>query len=240
VKPLLQNLTAARYTNRPVESWPPFVGTLHEINVPRGVVPNPIPQPVGGANINNVVTLFNRTRDIPGEIAECGVFRGSTLVPLAIYLRQQGIKKTIHGFDSFEGFAESIAKDMELGGADIECKRPGGMNETSYELVAGKVRLFHLENVQLHRGFFEHTLQQCSTLTFSFVHLDCDVYDAYMECLKFFYPRMPAGGIILFDEYNDPPWPGCNKAIDEFLADRPERCQLIDRDNYQKYYIVKQ
>jgi hypothetical protein len=104
-KPLLQSLTAAAYTNRPVESWPSFVGTLHEINVPRGVVPNPIPQPVGGANINNVVTLFNRTRDIPGEIAECGVFRGSTLVPLAIYLRQQGINKTIHGFDSFEGFA---------------------------------------------------------------------------------------------------------------------------------------
>jgi O-methyltransferase len=114
------------------------------------------------------------------------------------------------------------------------------MNETSYELVAGKVRLFNLQNVELHRGFFENTLQQCAKLTFSFVHLDCDVYDAYMECLKFFYPRMPVGGIILFDEYNDPPWPGCNKAIDEFLADRPERCELIDRDNYQKYYIVKQ
>ena len=57
--------------------------------------------------------------------------------------------------------------------------------------------------------------------------------------LEFFYPRVTSGGVILFDEYNDPPWPGCNKAVDEFLADKPETLQEIERDNHVKYFIRK-
>lgn len=239
-KPALLRFTAAVYRNRPLPSWPPFVGRIHDISVPRGVIPHSVPQPSGAANINNLISLFKRTHTIEGEIAECGVYRGGTLIPLAVYATQQGIPKILHGFDSFEGFAESIVDDLRLGGVDLAYKHPGGMNETSYELVFEKVRLFKLQNVRLHKGFFEHTLQDCSTLSFSFVHLDCDAYGAYLECMRFFYPRLRRGGIILLDEYNDPPWPGCNKAVDEYLADKPERCQVISNDNYEKYYIVKE
>jgi len=238
-RPALQVLTASLYRNRPVSSWPPLVGRIHDINVPRGVTPHPSPIPAGEANINNLLHLLNETRNIKGEIAECGVYRGASLITMAIYVRQQGIPKTLHALDSFEGFASSIVKDMELGGEDIDHKHPGGMNETSYDLVAGKVSRFGLNNVRIHKGFFENTLPGLANLTFSFVHLDCDAYDAYKVCLEFFYPRMSTGGIILFDEYNDPPWPGCNKAVDEFLADKTERLRLIALDNYQKYYIVR-
>jgi hypothetical protein len=51
---------------------------------------------------------------------------------------------------------------------------------------------------------------------------------------------MAPGGVILFDEYNDPPWPGCNRAVDEFLADKPEKLELINMNNYQKYFIMRQ
>jgi len=95
-----------------------------------------------------------------------------------------------------------------------------------------------LNNIRLYSGFFDKTLQQCAVPTFSFVHLDCDAYEPYRECLAFFYPRLARGGIILLDEYNDPAWPGCNKAMDEFLSNRPERLQVIAKDNYEKYYIV--
>lgn len=46
-------------------------------------------------------------------------------------------------------------------------------------------------------------------------------------------------GIVLFDEYRDPPCPGCNKAVDDFLADKPERPQRIERQNYQNYFFRK-
>jgi hypothetical protein len=47
------------------------------------------------------------------------------------------------------------------------------------------------------------------------------------------------GGVILLDEYDDPPWPGCNKAVDEFLADKPEKPVAIQSDNFVKYFIRK-
>jgi len=71
------------------------------------------------------------------------------------------------------------------------------------------------------------------------VHLDCDLYESYRTCLEFFYPRLSMGAVVLFDEYNDPTWPGCNKAVDEFLADKKERCLEIESDNQLKYFIRK-
>lgn len=239
-KPVLRPLTAALYLGRPLATWPPLVGRIHGISVPQAVVPHPTPLPIGTANINNLIALLEKTRNVEGDIAECGVYRGASLVPMAVWVKQQGLNKTLFGFDSFEGFAESIVRDQEMGGADIECKRPGGMNETSYDLVANKVKALHLKNVRLYKGFFERTLPEVSSRRFSFVHLDCDAYDPYRECLNFFYPRLAPGGIILLDEYNDPPWPGCNAAVDEFLSQQGASLQMIALDNFEKYYIVKE
>ena len=130
--------------------------------------------------------------------------------------------------------------DRALGGTDPDYKIPGAMNDTSYQLVQGKLKLFGLNNVELIQGFFEQTFPHFSSLVLSFVHLDCDAYQAYKECLEFIYPRLSPGGVILFDEYNDPPWPGCNKAVDEFLAGKPEQLESITKDNRIKYFFVKQ
>jgi O-methyltransferase len=238
-KPVVRPLTASFYSSRPLQSWPAIIGRIHEISVPRGVIPHATPLPIGTANINNLISLMESTREVPGDIAECGVFRGNSLVPMAIYAREKGIAKKLYGFDSFEGFAESVVEDLKLGGTNDEWKKPGGMSETSYGLVSGKIRTFGLQNIELVPGFFEVTFPKFTNHKFSFVHLDCDAYAAYRDCMIFFYPRLSPGGIVSFDEYNDPPWPGCNKAIDEFLADKPEKLQVIAKDNYEKYYIVK-
>jgi hypothetical protein len=45
---------------------------------------------------------------------------------------------------------------------------------------------------------------------------------------------------ILLDEYNDPPWPGCNLAVDEFLSNKPEKLMEISLgSNYQKLYFSR-
>jgi len=228
------------FLDKPIATWPAIVGVVHDIRVPRGVRPQPVSSPAGYANINIILALVERVASVPGDQAECGVFRGSTLVPTAIFLKQNKIKKHLFGFDSFQGFDESVTKDMALGGSKDEQRKVGGFSETSEELVGGKLRLFGAEgSVTLVPGYFHNSLPACANNRFSFVHLDCDTYDSYKECLSFFYPRLNRGGVVLFDEYNDPAWPGCNMAIDEFLADKPEKPQRIERDNFQKFYIEK-
>jgi len=159
---------------------------------------------------------------------------------MAIYLRQKGSPKRVLGFDSFEGFPESIQIDLELGGANLDSdKKVGGLSETSLELVQSKVDRFDLTNVELVKGYFKESLQRYRDHQFSFVHLDCDMYSSYKECLEFFYPRLTSSGVLLLDEYNDPAWPGCNKAVDDFLSGKPEKVQSIVCDNYQKFFFVK-
>jgi hypothetical protein len=238
--PLIQRLIASPYLNVPPEKWPGRVARILDLNMPQSLDRFRSPTPACGANINNILALLERARNVEGDIAECGVFRGASLAVMGLWVTQQGIDKTIHGFDSFKGFSPTIAKDIEMGGLPLNAKRPGGMSETSYGLVYSKVSALRLHNIKLHAGFFDRTLSQVEGSTFSFIHLDCDTYDAYVECLGFFYPRLSSGGIILLDEYDDPAWPGCNKATDEFLRGKPEKLQPICEDNYLKYYFVKQ
>lgn len=236
----LRVLPVDTHLSRPLSSWQGLFGVIHEISVPRGVRSKSTPTPLCPANINVILALVERTAGVPGDLAECGVFRGSSLVPTAIYLQQNKIRKHIFGFDSFQGFDEVVNKDVALGGTKDKQRRLGGFSETSEALVVGKLRRFKVEQgVTLVPGYFRDSLQKCAQSRFSFVHLDCDTYDSYSECLRFFYSRVNPGGIILFDEYNDLAWPGCNMAVDEFLADKPEKLQLITKDNYQKFYIEK-
>ena len=39
---------------------------------------------------------------------------------MALYVKQQGIPKSIYGFDSFEGFPEGADADRSLGGEENE------------------------------------------------------------------------------------------------------------------------
>jgi hypothetical protein len=237
----LTQLPLAKWVKKmDIHQWPAWLGYIYGIEVPKGVVANPEPLPSGSANINIILELIEKTVSLEGNFAECGVFRGHTLLPLALSLRTKGVSKRVYGFDSFQGFDSAIEKDLKLGGAENDQKQIGGFSHTSYSSLVKKVRLLGLDSsIRLVKGYFKDTLNSYSAERFCFVHLDCDIYESYRECLHFFYPRMVTGGIILFDEYNDPPWPGCNQAVNEFLADKPERLQEIVRDNYVKYWIAK-
>jgi hypothetical protein len=240
VRQALGPVTAALFIRVPLNSWPAFVGRIHGIKTPKGTVRRSVPEPLGGANINILLELLRRTAHLQGAVAECGVFQGDSLIPMAIYLRQAGSTKAVYGFDSFEGFGDTIDEDNKLAHTELHPDAHRlGYSDTALDLVERKVKAFSLSNVRLIRGYFQTSLQLCRETAFSYVHLDCDTYTAYRDCLNYFYPRMADNGIISLDEYDDPPWPGCNKAVDEFLVEHPETLQQICLDNHIKYYFVK-
>jgi len=214
---------------------------LLDVKTPRNLTQKAVLSPEGGSNINIILALLlDRARDVPGDVAECGVLKGSSLSAIALYLRESGLAKHVFGLDSFQGFDKSVRKDIELGGAANAEKRVGGFDGTSLAHVSAKLACLGLLNtVTLISGYFADTLETLPAANFSFVHLDCDLYDSYKQMLAYFYPRMSYGGIILLDEYNDPPWPGCNLAVDSFLADKPEKPVAISINNYEKYFIEK-
>jgi len=227
-------------TMRPIENCPGWLGRLHKLNVPGNVEPNEQESPAGASNIRIIFRLLEPALALEGDYAECGVWHGSTLISVGLFVQHRASGKRVLGFDSFQGLSNSVSRDVALGGVGDPNKRVGGFSDTSYEAVRSQVERFRLpETVTLVPGYFQDTLHKHADARFCFVHLDCVLYDSYRQCLEFFYPRVSRGGIILLDEYRDPPWPGCTQAVDEFLVGKPEKIQEIKSDNHIKYFLRK-
>src|SRR5262249_10334737 len=143
----------------PVERCPAFYADLLGVKVPRSVRPLPAKRPEGGSNINILFELLGRAASVPGDVAECGVFRGASLLGLGLFVRQRRLGKLVRGFDSFEGFDADVEIDLRLGGRHDEDKKVGGFANTSDAAIGRKVAGLGLEDVvRLHKGYFRGTL----------------------------------------------------------------------------------
>lgn len=222
-------------------NWNYWGGRLFDVKLPGRVKSFESPSHGGSANINIIMHLLAKSEHLSGDIAECGVFQGATLVPVTYMMDKFGDERQIYGFDSFEGFGSAAAIESEkdtTGHIDLETEM---FQQTSVSLIKDKLKLTRTNTKNLHlvKGYFENSLPAYSDHSYSFVHLDCDLASSYITCLEFFYPRMNKGGYILFDEYLDPIYTIATEAIDKFFEDKPEKPIRIERDNYIKYFIQK-
>jgi O-methyltransferase len=151
-------------------------------------------------------------RDLEGDAVECGSYRGGGAALIGQVL--EGTGKTVHVCDSFEGLPAPGEKD--------NFHHEGDFNDTSAARVRDGLRSLGI-SAELHVGFFDQTLPALAGHRFAFAHIDVDLYSSVRECLEFCYPRMSAGGIMIFDDYAAPTCHGAKAAVDEFFAERPER-----------------
>jgi hypothetical protein len=178
---------------------------------------------------------------VEGDIVECGVASGASLFAQALFLERKQPHRTIYGFDSFEGLPEiSDEDDPEV---DSERKFKGKFGQYSKEaviarLVSGGIPEDYVDrHINLVKGWFEETLPGFSK-PIALLHIDVDLYQSYLDVLENLYPKVSKGGIVAFDEYQDPLWVGASKAIDEFFGDDVEICESEVVPG--KYYLVKQ
>lgn len=157
--------------------------------------------------------LLTLVRDIckkrKGNLAEVGVFRGGT----AKLICEVKGSNNLYLFDTFEG----LPKPSE---ADKESKfEEGEFKETSLEEV--NKYLSKYSNFSLIKGLFPKSVPKyLFKKKFIFVHLDVDLYESTLESLKFFYPRMESGGIIISHDYST--HNGVKQAFDEYFKNKPE------------------
>jgi hypothetical protein len=149
---------------------------------------------------------------IRGDVAELGVYRGSTAVLMAKLARLFG--STAYLLDTFDGF-----HDSDLGSADrykVQHFRRSSIEEVR-DLVGDA-------NVRFVQGRFpESAVQIDASACFCLVHIDCDVYIPYMAALQYFYSRLVPGGFLIMHDYMSLHWDGAERAVDEFFVDKPEK-----------------
>ncbi|MBS0265848.1 MAG: class I SAM-dependent methyltransferase [Planctomycetes bacterium] len=149
---------------------------------------------------------------IPGALAECGVYKGV----LSKFIHERLPNRTFYLFDTFAGFDER----------DSDSKGDLRFRDTSAEQVLNHIG--ETCNVIVRQGYFPETAHGLEAERFAFVMLDFDKYEPTLAALEFFYPRMSAGGFIFIHDYSSPEsdW-ACSRAVDTFLADKPEKPLLI-------------
>lgn len=175
----------------------------------------------------NLYSLVQLVKDLEGDIAECGTWRGLSSYLLCTRIRDwdPGFKgENYHIFDSFEGLSMPTSDD----------RLPSTMKgHFPSDLKRVKEFLSEFPHITYHKGWIPETFAALPERSYCFVHIDLDLVEPTIAAFEFFYPRMVKGGVIVCDDYASTTWPGTKDAIDSFCKRRNVRafslqtCQLI-------------
>lgn len=142
-----------------------------------------------------------------GHLLEVGVFRGLSINMIAADRERRGDRRTIHGFDSFEGLQEDWSGEA----------LPSGFFNQAGTLPTVRA------NVRLHKGWVQDTLTPFMAGTddkrVALLHIDTDTYTPARFTLDAAMPFLKPGSIIVFDELiGYPNWQNHEyKALNECL-----------------------
>lgn len=192
--------------------------------------------------------LFKKIINVKGSIVECGVFRGSGLMSWAKFsaiLEPVNLTRRIYGFDSFEGFPALSGHDLKSLGQNIQ---QGDLYANSYDELTDLINIYdsdrflgHVDKVHLIKGDANQTIPQFVIdnphVLISLLFLDFDLYEPTCTAIEHLYPRVPRGGIIAFDELDNPLWPGETTAMLERIGAGNLRIQRFDFDPYIGFAI---
>lgn len=157
-----------------------------------------------------MVEEFMKTIGLPGDVADCGTYRGGT----GLILRRLTPDKRLHLFDTWEG----TPYDDEL------CHHKKG--SWSASLDDCKLLVGTDDKTHYHQGVFPHCMKQwispsdahAAAKHFCFVYVDMDTYQSTIDAIRFFLPRIVTGGKLFIDDYGWEPCAGVKKAVDEMFT----------------------
>lgn len=182
---------------------------------------------------------------IEGDIVECGVWRGGSMMAAALTLLEIGHERRLHLFDTFEGMPPPGEDDRDIGDVAAEELLAGEDRETGSTWAFGPladVRRnldstgYPAELVRFIQGRVEETIPAEAPDRIAVLRLDTDWYESTRHELVHLYPRLAVGGVLIIDDYGH--WKGARKAVDEYIAATGARL-LLSRIDYTGRMAVK-
>jgi O-methyltransferase len=171
--------------------------------------------------------LCKKVANIEGAFCEAGVAYGGQL----INMHKADPTRKIYAFDSFLGIAQHSDKDIEF--TEAHGKGTGNPREsngvTSVPMDICKANIIRLgcdiDKFVFIEGWFIDTLPQLTDEKFAIVRLDCDVYESYVTCLQYLYPRLSVGGYLIIDDWQ---LSGCKTALMEYFGEEKYKAFVED------------
>jgi O-methyltransferase len=156
-------------------------------------------------------------RDVPGDLIECGVWRGGAAILMRAVLAALGdLERLVWVADSFRGLPRPDAARHPADAGDRHWTQTP--LAVSLDEVRENFRRYGLldERVRFLPGWFEDTLPSAPIERLSVLRVDADMYGSTIVALDALYPKLSAGGYVIVDDYGAVP--ACRIAVDEFRA----------------------
>lgn len=191
-------------------------------------------------------------RGIPGDFAECGVWRGGSVLAMLLTLQDLGVEdRDVHLYDTFSGMTEPGEHDVSL--LDPPATQTWERSQAAGQRAWGELfdpAVFNLESVRrtvLESGYpedrvhfvegpVEETLLSHVPEHLALLRLDTDWYESTKAEMDHLYPRLSPGGVLIVDDYGH--WEGARRAVDEHFAAHGSPL-LLNRIDYTARIGVK-
>lgn len=113
--------------------------------------------------------------------------------------------------------------------------------QKSIEIFDSNRFINHLPKIELVAGDVVKTVPDFLKVNphtlISLLYLDLDLYEPTISALNDLYDRVVRGGIIAFDEINNPMWPGETEAFLEFFKDKPVILKKFPFEPARCYFV---
>jgi O-methyltransferase len=165
---------------------------------------------------------------IPGDIVECGVWSGGSVLLAAHALKHFGdTTRRIYLYDTFDGMSKPSSADRfwdnrpllpTWGHFQANGKHWafGGTKEHVRDVVISSG--YPSELLIFVEGMVEATLPAVRPDTIALLRLDTDLYESTLHELMHLYPALSVGGILIIDDYGA--YLGARRATDEYFNER--------------------
>lgn len=184
-----------------------------------------------------ILDHYDNILKIPGDIVECGCWRGG----FSIFLSTLFANKKIWVCDSFAGFQPLDHATYEYAGErhipSMTHNMIGPMS-ISLEEVQNYFIEYNLldknkqnDRIQFIKGFVKDSLPTSGIENISLLRIDVDAFSATLEVLELLYDKVSVGGFIVFD---DSALRESLDAIKAFIKQRNLETYLIHPSTHQK------
>lgn len=196
------------------------------------------------ASLLGAIDHIHRHR-IAGDIVECGVWRGGSMMACALSLLRRGdVQRQLYLYDTYEGMSAPTDADKSFDGEaakDQLGRNPrshGIWCEASIEDVRANLEStgYPRERVHFVKGKVEDTIPARIPDEIALLRLDTDWYTSTLHELHHLYPRLAKHGILIIDDYGH--WQGARQAVDEYFKDAGPDLYL-HRIDYTGRILVK-
>lgn len=177
---------------------------------------------------------------ILGDIVECGVWKGGSIMAVAYTLLQLSEDdRNLYLFDTFDGMTQPTEKDVSNSGeyasdllekSDKEDQGSIWCYSSLEEVRASVLSTgYSPEKIHFIKGKVEDTIPFQAPQLISVLRLDTDWYESTRHELIHLFPRISPNGVIIIDDYGH--WQGVRKAVDEYFQENNIKI-LLNRIDY--------